>query len=71
MKDVYVSAEDARAGADPQWGDTGATHRFRRVHDWRSHVPDEVRLIWHTFSPEQRTALVNWADDLASSEIWD
>lgn len=42
-----------------------------KVHDWRNHVPEAVRAIWETFTPEQREALVSWAEELASAEEWD
>ena len=61
----YVSAEAAKQGADPEW------HKPGKVHDWRNHVPEEVQRIWRTFTPEQRVAIVNWADGLASAEEWD
>lgn len=64
MAEEYVSAEAAKAGADPKWSGAG------KVHDWRSYVPADVRQIWHTFTPEQLAVIVSWADDLASDEDW-
>lgn len=43
----------------------------RKVHDWRNHVPSNVQEIWSTFTEAQRTALVQWADGLASNEEWE
>ncbi len=64
MTDEYVSAEAAKAGADPKWAKAG------KIHDWRNHVPAKVRRIWHTFTPEQLAAIVDWADRLAFDENW-
>lgn len=61
----YVSAEAAKAGADPDWNGAGT------VHEWRNHVPDGVRAIWNTFTPEQRAAIVDWAESLADREEWE
>ncbi|WP_170066073.1 hypothetical protein [Novosphingobium guangzhouense] len=49
----------------PQWGEA------RQVHDWRNHIPEEIRDIWGTFSVGQRAALHAWAEDLADMEEWD
>ena len=65
MAEIYVSDEDVANGANPHFESAG------RVHDWRNHVPEHVQKIWGTFTPEQRKALVEWADELASSEHWD
>lgn len=67
-KGIYVSAKDAVEGADPHFDALGSRPW---VHEWRSHVPEGVQAIWHTFSREQRTALVAWAEELASNEEWD
>jgi hypothetical protein len=62
---TYVTAEDIIRGADPHWDDAG------KVHDWRNHVPDGVKELWLTFTPQQRKALYQWADDLAGREEWE
>lgn len=64
---VYVSPNDAVEGADPRWDALG----YRPVHEWRNHVPEDVRSIWSTFTREQRAAIVGWADALASAEVWE
>jgi hypothetical protein len=43
----------------------------RRVHNWRNHVPEHVRVIWPSFSDEQKQHLAIWADELASAEEWE
>lgn len=53
------------AAANPEWEKAG------RVHDWRNHVPDEIRAIWSTFTAEQQYELYRWADEIASNEHWD
>lgn len=50
---------------NPEWAMT------TKVHDWRNHVPFEIRSIWETFSMDQRKALYEWANCLASMEEWD
>ncbi len=65
MDKHYVSPDDAKNGLAPHWGDAG------KIHDWRNYVPEPVQALWWTFTPEQRSALVDWADDWASREDWD
>lgn len=50
---------------DPLWDHAG------KVHDWRNHVGEGIRAIWHTFTPEQRMALAADADERASAEEWE
>lgn len=54
-----------RAALNPEWD------KATEVHDWRNHVPENVQSIWSTFKIEQRMALVEWAESLASREEWD
>lgn len=50
---------------DPDWDGAG------KVHDWRNHVGDKVRAIWHTFTDEQKLILAQDADERASNEEWE
>jgi hypothetical protein len=50
---------------NPKWDKAG------RVHDWRNYVSENVRALWHTFTEEQKYALVEQADNQASYEDWD
>lgn len=50
---------------NPDWGNA------TKVHDWRNHVPLEIRSIWETFTMDQRQSLFKWAYDLASREEWE
>lgn len=54
-----------RSAFNPEWDKAG------KVHDWRNHVPENVQAMWSTFKIEQRCALVEWAESLASQEHWD
>ena len=42
-----------------------------RVHDWRSHVPHDIRPLWMKLSEETRLALYIAAKEQADSEVWD
>lgn len=42
-----------------------------RVHDWRNHVPEEVRQAWVGLPYYVRFMLARWADELAGNEVWD
>lgn len=64
-KETYVTPRAAKAGSDPLWDQSTS------IHDWRNHVPEAVQAIWDTFTQEQRVALVDWAEELASGEEWD
>lgn len=57
----YVKAQ----ALNPEWDKAG------RVHDWRNHVPEHIRLIWGTLSDELKLDLAAWADILADREQWD
>ena len=50
---------------NPVWKDAGY------IHDWRTHVPEDVKAIWLSFNVIQRVALYEWAKDLADSEEWE
>lgn len=65
MGEVYRNPAEQTHVDDPRWDHAG------RVHDWRNHVGDGVRKIWHTFTPEQRMVLAADADDRAGAERWD
>jgi hypothetical protein len=50
---------------DPRWEAAG------RVHDWRNHVPEEVRAMWPTLGREGRLGVYYMAQAAASAEEWD
>lgn len=50
---------------NPDWD--GAT----KVHEWRNHVPDELKKMWFELSTEARVVLYYMAEKLASAEEWD
>jgi hypothetical protein len=41
------------------------------VHNWRRHVPVNVRKIWDSFFEFQKKALYEWAESLADGEEWE
>lgn len=61
MHDDFIT----RAALNPEWAKVG------KVHDWRNHIPENVQTMWETFTLEQRQALVEWGESLASQEHWD
>ena len=42
-----------------------------RVHNWRSHVPDEIQDVWDELSDEARGIVLIMAEELASAEEWE
>jgi len=42
-----------------------------RVHDWRNHVPERLRLIWFDLSDDARLAIIVVAEEGAYKEEWD
>lgn len=42
-----------------------------RVHDWRNHVPSEIKELWPQLSMETRLAIAFMAEEIASNEEWD
>lgn len=42
-----------------------------RVHDWRNHVPDELREMWPQLTFRERAIIALIADDLADGENWE
>lgn len=59
---MYAGIDEWRR---PVWSKAG------KIHDWRNHVPKEVRAIWDTFSNGQTYALYGWALKLSDGEEWD
>jgi hypothetical protein len=51
--------------ANVDW-DTGG-----HVHNWRNHVGACVKALWLTFTPEQRRAIAQDAEEDAGREEWD
>lgn len=49
----------------PKWGAGG------HVHNWRTHVPEEIIDMWDSFTDEQKAAIARWADEMASNEHWE
>ena len=41
------------------------------IHNWRNHIPEQIRVMWDTFTRAQKLALTEWADDLAGEEHWE
>jgi len=50
---------------DPNWAEGG------RVHNWRNHVGERAKALWHTFTDEQKAALAEDAEERAGYENWD
>lgn len=49
----------------PTWDQAG------RVHDWRNHIPEEIRGCWGQLSPDARIVAYAFARRLAADEEWD
>ena len=49
----------------PDWEEAG------RVHNWRNHISQELRDMWDAFSIDQKRAIAENADEIASREEWD
>lgn len=54
-----------RSANNPEWD------QATKVHDWRNHVPGNVKRMWEAFTMDQRMAIVEWAESLANCETWD
>jgi hypothetical protein len=63
--ETAMTDDDDEPWLDPKWDEGG------RVHNWRRHVPDEVRQLWPHLAPGVRAVLYRWADELADQEEWD
>lgn len=46
-------------------------HKAGRVHDWRNHVPYDIKKIWKELSVEERKVIAFFAEEKASDEDWD
>lgn len=55
-------AEIVKKVVTPEWD------KATEEHDWRNHVPEDVRKSWNTFSITHRILLYEWADQLAREE---
>jgi hypothetical protein len=61
-----MSYLEEQALQEPQDWDAGG-----RVHNWRNHVGENVKAIWHTFTPKQKIAIALDADEAAGAEEWE
>ena len=63
---VRLTSERARDNVEnPDWDSRG------KVHDWRNHVPPEIRDVWHMLGHEARLIAYAMAEDVAGNEEWD
>ncbi len=58
-------ADEQDLSDNPEW------EKADRVHDWRNHVPNHVKLAWSSFSKEVRQHMFAWARAEAARERWD
>jgi len=47
------------------WGGGG------RVHNWKNYASQSLRDVWSTLSKEQRNAIVESLENVASNEEWE
>lgn len=45
--------------------------KARKCHDWRNHIPDNVRELWSEMSVEARVVAYLMAERQAAAEEWD
>lgn len=57
--------ETPRDYAEPDW------QAVRRTHEWKRYISEELRMMWHQFTPEQRAAIARMAQGQADAEDWD
>lgn len=49
---------------DPKWNAAGDR-------DWRNHIGRQTRKIWQTFTPDQRRALMDDAEERTLDGAWE
>lgn len=64
MADIFTKYLEV-ASSPVRWNDGG------HVHNWRTHVPSEVREAWPTLSVEARCAVIACCEYSADLEVWD
>lgn len=42
-----------------------------RVHEWKNYISEKLQAMWESFTPEQKQAIAESADDVASREDWE
>ncbi|AEH03666.1 RecX-like filament modulator [Pseudomonas phage PhiPA3] len=50
---------------NPDWEAGG------RIHNWRRYAGQDLRLVWNTFSLDQKQAIYKTLDEVAGNEHWD
>lgn len=50
---------------DPKFSDV------TRVHDWRNHVPKDIKEMWYGLSFETKVIVYRMASEMADQEEWD
>lgn len=51
----------------PTWQKIGKV----RPHQWKNYVSEDVRRLWQSFNNEQKKALAECFEEIASREEWD
>lgn len=68
LRDICNNFDDAGLAMEwmrPEWDKAG------KIHDWRNYIGQAVREIWDTFTPRQKSVLVQAAQAQADREEWD
>jgi len=45
--------------------------KAHKCHDWRNHIPDEIRSVWKEMTVESRVVTYLMAVKKANAENWD
>ena len=63
---VLLGGERARDEVEsPDWDAAS------KVHDWRNHVPRELKDVWHILGYEAKLVVYAMAEDAAGREEWE
>lgn len=66
MNEILEHIKDAE---NPDWEEFNKA--WKHVHDWRTYVTEEVRIMWELIPLIGRCAIISCCERVASNEEWD
>jgi len=54
---------------NPNWKEFDKQRKH--IHDWRTYITEEVRVIWEDVSLIGRCAIISCCENVAGNEEWD
>ena len=66
----FVATKEAIVTATPTDYLSPNWASYEMAHCWRNHVSDRIRVMWDTFTADQKAAIALSAAELAYAKVW-